>query len=256
MKHRHSWLALASIIVTLLAFAACQDNNEEGKLAYPTALVTVKPGTGTTPFILQLNDSTSLMPYNMRTSPFGDKEVRALVNYDVMYSVGQRSGGAPVKDATFVTINWIDSIRTKWMAPNLGDRNVKLYGDDPLEVVDDWVSIAEDGYLTLHFRTRWNGKVRHVLNLVATSDNDNIYKVRLYHDAKGDLYGQTGDGLIAFRLDNLPYTGEKYVWLTLEWNSYSGKKTARFKYSTRENSVITPTKLATFAAPVQITNVD
>ena len=232
MKHRHSWLALASIIVTLLAFAACQDNNEEGKLAYPTALVTVKPGTGTTPFILQLNDSTSLMPYNMRTSPFGDKEVRALVNYDVMYSVGQRSGGAPVKDATFVTINWIDSIRTKWMAPNLGDRNVKLYGDDPLEVV------------------------RHVLNLVATSDNDNIYKVRLYHDAKGDLYGQTGDGLIAFRLDNLPYTGEKYVWLTLEWNSYSGKKTARFKYSTRENSVITPTKLATFAAPVQITNVD
>ena len=238
MKHRHSWLALASIIVTLLAFAACQDK-EEDMQSYPTALVTVKPGTGTTPFILQLNDSTSLMPYNMRTSPFGDKEVRALVNYDVMYSVGQRSGGAPVKDATFVTINWIDSIRTKWMAPNLGDRNVKLYGDDPLEVVDDWVSIAEDGYLTLRFRTRWN-----------------IYKVRLYHDAKGDLYGQTGDGLIAFRLDNLPYTGEKYVWLTLEWNSYSGKKTARFKYSTRENSVITPTKLATFAAPVQITNVD
>ena len=54
-----------------------------------------------------------------------------------------------------VRVNWIDSIATKPMAPNLGDKNKDEYGDDPVEIVRDWVTIAEDGYLTLRFRTYW-----------------------------------------------------------------------------------------------------
>ena len=65
-----------------------------------------------------------------------------------------KEGKDRVKGTTYVNINWLDSIRTKVMAKNLGDSNAKTYGNDPLEVVNDWVSIAEDGYLTLRFRTR------------------------------------------------------------------------------------------------------
>ena len=220
MKQRHSWLAGVGIIVAMFTFIACQDDKEEDTLSYPTALVTVKPNLGNTAFTLQLDDSVSLTPSNMKSSPFGMKEMRALVNYNVV-------DGPAVKE-----------------------------GNDPLEVVNDWVSIAEDGYLTLRFRTRWGGKVKHVLNLVATPDKDNAYKVTLYHDAKGDLFGRWGDGLIAFRLAGLPDTGKKYVLLTLEWESYSGKKIARFKYATREATIASQSKMAILTAPVQITSVD
>ena len=256
MKQRHSWLAGVGIIVAMFTFIACQDDKEEDTLSYPTALVTVKPNLGNTAFTLQLDDSVSLTPYNMKPSPFGMKEMRALVNYNVVDGPAVKEGKDRVKGTTYVNINWLDSIRTKVMAKNLGDANAKTYGNDPLEVVNDWVSIAEDGYLTLRFRTRWGGKVKHVLNLVTTPDKDNAYKVTLYHDAKGDLFGRWGDGLIAFRLAGLPDTGKKYVLLTLEWESYSGKKIARFKYATREATIASQSKMAILTAPVQITSVD
>ena len=50
-------------------------------------------------------------------------------------------------------INWIDSIRTKDAVHAPADE--AAYGNDAVEIVKDWVSIAEDGYLTLRFRTRW-----------------------------------------------------------------------------------------------------
>lgn len=52
-------------------------------------------------FFLQLNDSTTLLPTNMSSSPFGDKEVRALVNYDEVSESGGRYDKA-------VQVNWID----------------------------------------------------------------------------------------------------------------------------------------------------
>ena len=75
----------------------------------------------------------------------------------------------------------------------------------------------------------------HRLNLVKGSKP---YEVVLYHDAAGDsLNGlkpvQVGDGLIAFRLNDLPDTEGKTVELTLKYKSYSGEKNIKFKYRTR-----------------------
>ena len=42
----------------------------------------------------------------------------------------------------------------------------------------------------------------------------------------------------SFRLDRLPDTNGKTVDLTLEWNSFSGKKTAKFKYRSRQEARI------------------
>ena len=54
-----------------------------------------------------------------------------------------------------------------------------------------------------------------------------------HHDANGDWYGETGDALVAFRLADLPDTAGQEVDLTLEWQSFTGVKTAKFKYRTR-----------------------
>jgi hypothetical protein len=99
---------------------------------------------------LQLDDNTTLLPVNLTKHPFDSKEGRALVNYK---EVDEPSGIY----SKAVHVNWIDSIRTKPMVPDLGDENNSVYGNDPVEIINDWVTIVEDGYLTCVFRTLWGG---------------------------------------------------------------------------------------------------
>ncbi len=201
------------------AFTSCLEDNKDEVSFRPTALVTVKPTADS--FILQLDDTTRLEPANMTKSPYGDKEVRALVNYDIKE---KKTGMQKVH------INWMDSIRTKMTVPSLGDKNNATYGNDPVEIVNDWVTVAEDGYLTLRVRTRWGypGKV-HYLNLLTGIDPKNPYELELRHDAKGDTYGNWGDALIAFNLREIlkDATSDK-VKFTLRWNSFSGSKKIEF----------------------------
>lgn len=249
MKRKQLWLIALVMIVAGTGFQSCRDENNDDSLSYPTALVTVKPNTTNSSFTMQLNDSVVLLPANIKEAPFGSKEVRALVNYTLAEENTAHSG-------KMVNINWIDSIRTKNMAPTLGDKNTATYGTDPLEVVNDWVSIAEDGYLTLRFRTRWGVGVRHLVNLVPTGDQKDPYQVTFFHNAQKDLYGRVGDGIVAFRLDRLPDTKGKTVWLTLKWNSYSGMKMAKFKYCTRKETHASHTHMAAMTAPVQTNRID
>ena len=193
------WMVLAVAAVCSMGFQSCldDDDNDAYYLTIPNALVTVKP-TSENAFFLQLDDTTTLLPVNMTSSPFGSKEVRALTNFS---EVNEPSEGY----SKAVHINWIDSILTKNIAPDLGAKNDSIYGKDPVEIVGDWVTIAEDGYLTLRFRT-------------ATS------------------FGEMGDGLVAFKLDSLPDTEGKTVKLKLKWNSYSGEKSAEFNYCSRKST--------------------
>lgn len=205
------------------AFTSCLDDNKDEISFRPTALVTVIPLTDS--FILQLDDSTHLEPVNMTKSPFGDKEVRALVNYDIKE---KKTGMQKVH------INWMDSIRTKMTVPSLGDKNNATYGNDPIEIVNDWVTIAEAGYLTLRVRTRWGyaGKV-HYLNLLTGADPKNPFDLELRHNAQGDLNGNMGDALIAFNLYELmKRTSADTTKFTLRWNSFSGTKKLEFDLKT------------------------
>ncbi|WP_083867233.1 NigD-like protein [Phocaeicola abscessus] len=228
---KRSFLNLCGLALLTCTFSlpSCNDDNNND-LYYPSALVTVKPSIDNSSFYLQLDDNTTLAPTNMKVSPFGKKEVRALVNY----TLDDQAETSPHSRA--VRINWIDSILTKPLAANLGNMNEKTYGDDPVEIINDWVTIAEDGYLTLRFRTRWGYGVKHTINLVPSAEKEQPYKVRLYHNAKSDLAGRIGDALVAFRIkstatqtENSSDT-ENIVDLILEWKSYSGIKTATFKY--------------------------
>lgn len=46
-----------------------------------------------------------------------------------------------------------DTIRTKPASQDMGELNDSYYGTDKLEIIRDWVTIGEDGYLTLIVRT-------------------------------------------------------------------------------------------------------
>ncbi len=227
-----SLFGLVAAIMLVSSFSAC-DNDDTYIWYYdavPNALVTVKPVDGDG-FYMQLDDSTTLHPVNMSVSPYGDKEVRALVNYAYV-----RSDENDYEKRSFkVNVNWIDSILTKPAVPYPADGDVSEYGEDPIEIVRDWVNIAEDGYLTLRFRTRWgNNGVVHFVNLLTGVNPDDPYEVEFRHNAYGDVNGTPGDALVAFRLSDLPDTNGKTVKLTLKYKSFSGEKSIRFDYCSRK----------------------
>lgn len=223
--------AVALAVAGTLGLQSCLDDDDNNyELRFPNALVTVKNAADDT-FFLQLDEKTTLLPTNLTTSPFGEKEVRALVNYK---EVDKPSGDYDKS----VFVNWIDSILTKPIAPDLGEENDKVYGTDPVEIVNDWVTIAEDGYLTLRFRTVWGGYKKHFVNLLLAPEEDNPYVVEFRHNAEGDVYGDVSDALVAFKLTDLPDTEGKTVKLTLKWKSFTGEKSATFDYCTQK--AVTP----------------
>ena len=221
--------ACAAAVLLLAGVSCSKDHTYDSRLLYPNALVTVKMLPDSRHPVLQLDDRTVLYPVNLEK--YGNREVRALINFREAKDSEIPLAMTAERQAVFV--HWIDSILTKGTVPDLGEENRETYGRDPVEIVNSWETVVEDGYLTLRFRTWWGQGVTHYVNLVVGSDPEDPYKVVFYHDARDDFRGRMGDGLVAFRLSDLPDTGGEEVELTLEWTSFSGTKTTRFKYCTR-----------------------
>lgn len=223
-------VALLAFVSVFTLFSCDDDDNVVWYYpSYPNALVTVKP-VDNGGFFLQLDDNTTLFPTNVSKSPYGTKEVRALLRYTEV---------EPVNDdyTKSVVVHWMDSILTKDAVRYSAIEDVDEYGEDPIEIVKDWVNIAEDGYLTLRFRTRWGGNgVAHFVNLLTGQNPDDPYEVEFRHNAYGDLNGSWGDALVAFRLKDLPDTEGKTVKLTLKYKSFSGEKSIQFDYCSRVSS--------------------
>lgn len=208
-----------AITAIVALFASCSVDDDYNTTYLPTALVTVKPTAES--FVMQLNDSVRLIPANMSKSPFGEKEVRALVNYQVEE---QKTG------MQRVNINWIDSIRTKMPVAMVADKDNAVYGNDPIDIVNDWVTVAEDGYLTLRIRARWgNTNKVHYINLLTGVNPENPYELLLCHNANNDIPAQMGDALIAFNLrDVMAGADTDKVKFTLRWNSFNGMQKIDF----------------------------
>lgn len=223
-----AFIMLASVTL----FQSCLNNESH---QYVNAIVTVKPLDGNKAFYMQLDDSTTLWPDNLAKSPFGDKEVRALVIYEVLDSA---------KDGydQSVLLSSIDSVLTKKTVVTMGDKeadNAK-YGNDPVEIVNDFTTVVEDGYLTLRFRVEMGmGNTTHLMNLVTGTNPENPYEVVFHHKIEnGDMASgmyppMYGDGIVAFRLNSLPDTKGEKVKLTVKWNSFQGEKSHDFTYCTR-----------------------
>ena len=215
-----------SFIVALssLYLYSCDNDDTDYSVRYPNALVTIKTNSSTGQVYFQLDDSTTILPVNIDKSLYGKKELRALTNFKVQ----EGQSGHYSKSAY---VNWVDTILTKNIVQSFGDKNNEKYGNDAIEIVKDWTTVVEDGYLTLRFRTYFGNRTKHAINLVK---GDKPYEVGLHHNAFGDTRGFVSDGLVAFSLKDLPDTQGKTVDLTLKWQSFSGMKSVKFKYTTRK----------------------
>lgn len=245
-KHRFIHVVTA-VTVMLAAFSSCTDDNDTPDLAQPTALVTVCPDTSGG-FVMHLDDSTRLIPTNMPTAPFDGKEVRAIVNYaeiPLYYNDAASSPAAdPDKSNISVKINWIDSIRTKLPVDILATDAELTFGNDPIEIINDWVTVAEDGYLTLRIRTQWGSPAAvHSIDLLTGTNPSDPYELELRHDAAGDTGGEWGDALIAFNLNGLHRPDGDNVRLKLRWRSFTGDKSAEFKLRLRKRLTVDPDEI-------------
>lgn len=224
---KKAWLAVA-LLLSALTFQSCNnDDDTDWDRVLPNALVTVKQNGDAC--YLQLDDNTTLLAKNLN-KPFGDKEVRALVNYSTTNEKSDLYNQV-------VHVNWIDSILTKKPVPSMGsdEANSEKYGNNQVDIVRDWVTVAEDGYLTLRFRALWGGQKPHYINLVTGVNPENPYEVELRHNQNGDAKYRVGDALVAFNLnDALPDTNGKTVKLTIRWKSSNGDKKVDFNYCSRK----------------------
>ena len=216
---------LSVALVALLAvslFSAC--NNDDGYRIgdiYPEALVTVKPYPDHSGCFLQLDNHTTLYPTNIKGLPYGSTPTRALINYLAV-------DDDPKDCDRAVKVVWINDILTKQPVQH-GAMTQQDLGNDPLEIVKDWVTLVEDSFLTLRFRTLSSGLgATHFINLVAGVNPDNPYEVHLRHNANGDVSGDTVDGLVAFDLSSLPASINPEQTIKVVWNSFSGEKSVEF----------------------------
>lgn len=223
-------MSIKVLVAALAVFAlqgtlvSCGNEEENSSKNYANAVATLKTDAESGKFYLQLDDTTTVLPTNITASPVGKREVRALVNLKFTKNY-------PQGYSREAYINWIDTMRTKAMAPSLAEKDSATYGNDPIEIVNHWSTTVEDGYLTLRFRTYFRSGSVHQLNLVKTGKPG---EVTLYHNAAGDTKGTVRDGMIAFRLADLGTPGTAADTLTLKWKSYSGNKSVKFKYRPRK----------------------
>ena len=246
-------LTSALVLSAGLMLSSCLKNDGYyGDYFYPNALVTAKTSDSGT-FYFQLDDRTTLKPDNMVKSPYGDKEVRALVNFsDKGPWSGTEEDGLSFDRS--VTINAIDSVRTKDIVPSLGSEaeDDHEYGDAPIDIIGNWVTILEDGYLTLAFCAYWgNPAAVHAVNLVSGVDPEDPYTLEFKHNAFDDNWYYnpiTATGIVAFDLSSLPPTNGETVELKIKYKPiYGSESVAKFKYctgkTTETGAVPDPAKL-------------
>ena len=202
------------LIAVSMSMQSCLDDDSGQSLNHSNAVVTVKSDeNGLTYF--QLDNKTILCP-DSKEKLYNGKEVRALLNYEDVSTNA-------IKFTKIIHINWIDSISTKDIVKVENGVIPNNIGNDPIEVVNDWVTVLEDGYLTLRVRASWgNSSIPHFINLLTGTNSKDPYEVELHHDINGDKSERFGDALIAFRLKGLDFKdGQK---LTLCWKSFDGSE--------------------------------
>ena len=217
-------------------FTSCSNNdNPSYGIWYANALVTVKPNADNSDFYMQLDENTTIKALNLKQSPFGTKEVRALAALEMT------GGDAGQYDST-VYVYAIDSILTKSTAAFVDSESADTdYGTDPADMM---MALVEDGYLTLKVRvvTGVHGSM-HRLSLLTGVNPDDPYEVEFRHrpegPSAGDVYHPSyvlGDAFVAFRLDSLPDTDGRTVKLKLRWKSFNGEQETTLDYRSRASS--------------------
>lgn len=186
-----------------------------------TAILTVKK-TPTDSVYFQLNDSTTIYASNFQNRFTRMERVICGINIT----------NTPVGRFKYKGyINWIETLDE-----GVVTSDCPVPGTDGLDIIDDWMTGVEDGFLTLHYSTWWGSNtVRHDFYLVTGANAADPYEVALRHASNGDKKDEFGDSLICFDINSLPDTGGQYKILTLKWTTSGGEASEKkFKFKTRK----------------------
>ena len=89
---------------------------------------------------------------------------------------------------------------------------------DPVSIETDWITSAEDGFLTIHYACPSKGKVSHSFSLYPeTGTGNNKYGFRLLHEANGDTEGELTDGIICFPIGEDLFQSEGTITFSLTY---------------------------------------
>lgn len=238
---RTALLAFACVLAgNLLAGcskAARWDNasaNADSDRASYTAIVTVKQQADGTVFF-QLDEERRLYPENYKHAYKGLQRIIC----------GLEERG---KDRCY--IQWMEFLEqpvvswgVEFDEPSQGDGDMpgggyvppETYPQDGLDILEDWMTSVEDGFLTLHYSTWWgDGSVPHRFGLVPGTNPQDPYELLLWHDANGDAALEKADALICFDINGLPSTEGDYVNLRLKWTGCDGESASKvFRFRSR-----------------------
>ena len=236
MKRIKTLMLLMVVALTAVSLQSCDDDDDDYYPAFNLATVTLKaPKVDGGKWFMQLDDSTTLEATNISSHPYDNRELRAYIRYnDIKDMASAPASTSAIQKMYSVNVLTIDTILTKKMDPMV-ENTAEEYGSDPVEVVNSWETVAEDGYMNIRFRTRFGYNGKHRMTLVHRTDAEDPYTVEFLHDANGDTNGQVADGMVAFRLDDSFNEGNDPIEITLKWKSYSGEKSAKFKYTPRKD---------------------
>ena len=180
-----------------------------------TAIVTVKQDAAGI-ICFQLDEDTLLYPSNY-TEPF-TRQCRIICGLSWWSNSNQ------------CHLEWMDYLQEGSVQGESAPEG------DGVDIIEDWMTSVEDGYLTLHYSTFWgDGSIAHTLFLVTDENPNDPYEVRLVHQNNSDAALEEGDGLIYFDLSALPRTGGSGRTLTLKWKNGAGQMVCKtFLFRSRQ----------------------
>ena len=112
------YVAVAAALFATALYSCSGDDDDP--ICMSVGIATVKP-LGSDAYYLQWDDSTTFWPAAGVTPYFSvDRERRALINFTLLGDSAH--GGVKGYDYT-IRVNRIDSVLTKSIAPNLGEKN-------------------------------------------------------------------------------------------------------------------------------------
>ena len=112
----------------------------------------------------------------------------------------------------------------------IADAEIQPLPDDGLDILEDWMTTLEDGFLTLHYASFWgDGSVEHRMCLDKTGEAE--FCLRYYRNGDENLH--EGDALIYFDLnDCLPKT--EGMDIKLKWTTGAGESAEKsFRFRSR-----------------------
>ena len=218
------YIRWAAVMVVLVFFAGCSKaqydfmpENEKG-YAYldpqsgtdDLAIGTVRSRDGVRFIRLDEKSCSQVMnPKEIADIPAGTRELLQY-RYVVAASI-----------ADFCT----DAILVEWASPlDMGEIRYEMHAidGDPVDILMDWITSLEDGFLTLHYTIQASGNVKHGFSLYPSVEPDTY---RLVHDAHRDIRGTQTDGIVCFDVSGLlPDTEGKTVTLHLDYIDLNNTK--------------------------------